>query len=229
VTGEHLKNVRIKFYKIDKTGTEMHYYSIDLQDAIIVDIKTWSPISFLPESAPYSFMEEVSFVYRKIVWTYEEGGIESEDSWKAPFTLSVQKTGIGTGTVTSDDGRINCGASCSGSYSAGTRVTLQAVPYTGSVFIGWTGAGCSGTGTCVIDLRTNTTVQAAFSLADPGCFTYDSDCDGDVDIVDVMLVASRWNTSLGDPNYDAKYDIDNDGDIDIVDVMLVAAQWGWKQ
>jgi hypothetical protein len=61
----------------------------------------------------------------------------------------------------------------------------------------------------------------------PPCYTYDLDCDGDVDIVDVMLVASRWNTSLGDPNYDAQYDLDGDGDIDIVDVMKIAVEWGW--
>jgi hypothetical protein len=63
----------------------------------------------------------------------------------------------------------------------------------------------------------------------PDCFTYDLDCDGDVDIVDIMLVASRWNTNLGDTNYDAQYDLDDDGDIDIVDVMKVAVQWGWKE
>jgi hypothetical protein len=60
----------------------------------------------------------------------------------------------------------------------------------------------------------------------PTCYTYDFDCDGDVDIVDVMMVASRWNTNTGDPGYDAQYDLDGDGDIDIVDVMMVAAQWG---
>jgi hypothetical protein len=44
-----------------------------------------------------------------------------------------------------------------------------------------------------------------------------------------MLVASRWNTKLGDPSYDAQYDYDNDVDIDVVDIMQVAAQWGWKK
>lgn len=56
---------------------------------------------------------------------------------------------------------------------------------------------------------------------------YDFDGDGDVDVVDIMQVASRWNTKAGDPNYDATYDLDSDSDIDIVDIMRVAAQWGW--
>lgn len=63
-----------------------------------------------------------------------------------------------------------------------------------------------------------------FQGADP-CI-YDFDGDGDVDIVDIMQVASRWNTSIGDPNYDPTYDLNGDGDIDIVDIMMVAAQWG---
>jgi hypothetical protein len=54
----------------------------------------------------------------------------------------------------------------------------------------------------------------------------DSDCD--VDIVDIMLVASRWNMALGDPLYDPRYDLDGDGDIDIVDIMLVAIHWGTR-
>ena len=54
----------------------------------------------------------------------------------------------------------------------------------------------------------------------------DLDCDCDVDIVDIMLVASRWNTSVGDDDYDPAYDLDDSGDIDIVDIMLVAVHWG---
>ena len=54
----------------------------------------------------------------------------------------------------------------------------------------------------------------------------DLDGDCDVDIVDIMLVASRWGTRTGDAKYDARYDLDGDGDIDIVDIMMVAAHWG---
>ena len=41
-----------------------------------------------------------------------------------------------------------------------------------------------------------------------------------------MLVASRWNTAEGDPNYDALYDLDGNGEIGIMDIMLVAVHWG---
>jgi FtsP/CotA-like multicopper oxidase with cupredoxin domain len=57
---------------------------------------------------------------------------------------------------------------------------------------------------------------------------FDVDNDGDVDIVDIQLVASRWNTAAGDPDYDIKYDLNNDGFINIVDIQMVAANWGWS-
>ncbi len=53
----------------------------------------------------------------------------------------------------------------------------------------------------------------------------DVDLDGDVDVVDIMLVAGRWSSVQGQPKYDARYDLDADGDIDVVDIMFVAARW----
>ncbi len=64
------------------------------------------------------------------------------------------------------------------------------------------------------------------SVTISSCALADVDCDGDVDIVDIQLVAARWNSSSGDANYDAAYDLDNDGDIDIADIQIVAGQWG---
>jgi len=78
------------------------------------------------------------------------------------YTLTVAKWNLGgSGTVTSADGRINCGSACASSYSGGTKVTLSAAPAAGSVFWGWTGA-CSGTGTCTVTLGSNTRVTALF-------------------------------------------------------------------
>ena len=78
-------------------------------------------------------------------------------------TLSVTKSGTGGGTVTSNVGVINCGAVCSDIY-AGTTVTLTAAPNASSAFIGWSGGGCSGTGTCVVTVNAATTVNAQFDL-----------------------------------------------------------------
>ena len=55
---------------------------------------------------------------------------------------------------------------------------------------------------------------------------YDFDGDCDIDIVDIMTVASHWNCQCGNDCYDHRYDLDHDCDIDIVDIMLVAGRWG---
>src|SRR5262249_52175663 len=63
-------------------------------------------------------------------------------------TLSVAKNGTGTGSVTSSPAGINCGSTCSHSFADGSAVTLTATADAGSKFTGWSGGGCSGTGTC---------------------------------------------------------------------------------
>jgi len=83
-TGEHMKTVVIKWYRIDPTGTEEHYFTHTLEDAIVVGMKPYMPIAFVKENEPYRHMEEVSFTYSKIKWTWEPDGIESEDSWAIP-------------------------------------------------------------------------------------------------------------------------------------------------
>src|SRR5262245_3513286 len=64
------------------------------------------------------------------------------------FGLAVVKAGTGSGTVTSAPAGITCGTSCTASYASGTVVTLTATPASGSTFTGWSGGGCTGTGTC---------------------------------------------------------------------------------
>ncbi len=80
------------------------------------------------------------------------------------YSLTVTKSGTGGGTVTSSPPGIDCGAACSASYSGGTSVTLTAVPLTGSVFAGWSGA-CSGLNTtCTISMTANKAATALFNL-----------------------------------------------------------------
>jgi cellulose 1,4-beta-cellobiosidase len=79
------------------------------------------------------------------------------------MTLTVVKSGVGSGTITSSPSGISCGATCSAGFAAGTVITLTAVapaPYT---FVGWSGP-CTGTSpTCVVTMTQANTVAAAFS------------------------------------------------------------------
>jgi hypothetical protein len=79
-------------------------------------------------------------------------------------TLTVSKTGQGSGTVSSVPPGINCGAECSENYLNSTAVTLTASADSGFVFEGWSGGSCTGTGTCVVTISGNVTVTATFAL-----------------------------------------------------------------
>lgn len=78
--------------------------------------------------------------------------------------LSVSKAGSGSGSVTSDFGGVSCGLSCSASFVNGLSVVLTASPATGSSFVGWSGGGCSGTGTCTVSMTEARSVTATFRL-----------------------------------------------------------------
>jgi hypothetical protein len=86
-------------------------------------------------------------------------------TYTASPTLSVAKTGAGSGTVTSSDGAIDCGTVCSQKYAPGTPVTLTAAAVAGSTFTGWSGGGCSGTSDCTVTVNSSTAVTANFDLA----------------------------------------------------------------
>jgi alpha-tubulin suppressor-like RCC1 family protein len=78
------------------------------------------------------------------------------------FTLAATRDGTGAGEVHFNPGGYVCGTTCTAAYQDGTVVTLTVVPGNMSVFAGWSGGGCSGTGSCTITLRANTTVNATF-------------------------------------------------------------------
>ena len=80
-------------------------------------------------------------------------------------TLSVNTSGPGDGTVTSDQGGISCPNVCSASFLRGTTVTLTATPIGNSVFAGWRGgAPCEafGTAPCTVTMNDNLSANARF-------------------------------------------------------------------
>jgi hypothetical protein len=80
------------------------------------------------------------------------------------FVLTVSKTGTGTGAVSSSPAGVTCGATCQASFGTGTPVTLTATPDVSSTFTGWSGSGCSGTGTCQVTMSAAHSVTATFTL-----------------------------------------------------------------
>ena len=75
--------------------------------------------------------------------------------------LTVQLSGSGSGAVTAT-GLTCSGTTCTGLYPPHTTVILAAAPAMNATFTGWSGAGCTGTGSCTVILDLPTTVTAGF-------------------------------------------------------------------
>lgn len=78
---------------------------------------------------------------------------------KVSLTVSVQ----GGGRVNSNPGGIICGSDCSESYTAGSTITLIALPSAGTRFAGWSGV-CKGLAAmCVVTLSDDSAATASFA------------------------------------------------------------------
>ena len=82
-----------------------------------------------------------------------------------PAQVLTVTTGAAGGRVTSAPAGIDCGTACVASFAAGTQVTLTVAVNPGFFFTGWSGGGCSGTGTCVVRMNSAQYVTANFRQA----------------------------------------------------------------
>ena len=78
-------------------------------------------------------------------------------------TLTVSRSGGGSGIVTSNPSGIDCGTTCILSFPRSSMVTLTATAAGGSTFDDWNGGGCNGNGACMVDMNQNRSVTARFS------------------------------------------------------------------
>jgi FG-GAP-like repeat/Divergent InlB B-repeat domain len=93
---------------------------------------------------------------------------------------TVLSGGTGTGTISIPSWLSSCGTSCELRLVPGSLpVTLSAAPSKGSVFVGWKGGGCSGTGFCLPGLGTST-IMAIFNSITTGT---DLSADGKSDLI----------------------------------------------
>ena len=69
----------------------------------------------------------------------DPGGLAAASVELILHKLVVEKTGAGSGTVTSDPPGIACGANCTADFPLGTAVILMVTPNEGYLFTGWSG------------------------------------------------------------------------------------------
>jgi len=98
-----------------------------------------------------------------------DGEVEDEYVVISPalHTLTVEITGAGSGEVLILPGGTTCGSSCTETFPESTEVSLTANATAGSSFTGWSGAGCTGTDSCLLTLDGDRTVTAPFEISEP--------------------------------------------------------------
>ncbi len=105
-----------------------------------------------------------------VVWDRDGPTYSRIQESTTKYSLTLTKSGAGSGSVSSGPAGIDCGPVCSYPFSLSTSVTLTATPASGSSFTGWSGAGCSGTSTCAVTMSEARAVDAEFAVVPPGSF-----------------------------------------------------------
>jgi len=80
---KHLSCI-LNFYRSADTGSDgqpVHYYTIELEGAKIVDIRTVSPDFLDPANDEMNAYEEVCLTYSSITWNHEVASSTAIDNW----------------------------------------------------------------------------------------------------------------------------------------------------
>lgn len=74
-----------KFFRPNPTGdgTTEQFYTVQIKKGRVSSQRQWLPDTISPASHLEPPMEEVSFVFHSIIWTFTNGGVTHEDTWDA--------------------------------------------------------------------------------------------------------------------------------------------------
>lgn len=87
--GETLTEVELKWYRTSYAGKPEHYFSIILEDAVIVDIDAYMENEEGQAKTQVAPLEKVAFAYRKITWRHEAASTSGEDDWRMGVGLNA--------------------------------------------------------------------------------------------------------------------------------------------
>ena len=71
-SGERITEVVIQWFRTSASGTQEHYYTTTLEDAIIVDMKDYMHNCQDPANSHFTHLEDVQFTYRNHLLPDEE-------------------------------------------------------------------------------------------------------------------------------------------------------------
>lgn len=81
-TGKNLKLAEFKYYRINNSGQEEHYFSIILEKVKVESITSLMYDIKDNYGENKNHLECVDLGYEKITWNYTDGNIIHSDSWK---------------------------------------------------------------------------------------------------------------------------------------------------
>ena len=74
-----------KFFRPNPTGdgTTEQFFTVQVKQGRVASQKLYVPDTIVPATSTEPPLEEVSFVFHTITWTFEDGGITHTDTWNA--------------------------------------------------------------------------------------------------------------------------------------------------
>jgi len=134
-------------------------------------------------------------------------------------TISILKTGTGTGSVSDTSGLIDCGGKCIDLINENQTITLKAIADQGSFFAGWLGTACGGNNEeCSVAMNKSQNITAIFNdKIDPG----DINNDGKIDFQDSVIMKKILSGKNPDEKIYLEADVNKDGKLGVEELMFI--------
>lgn len=79
---EALSTCRVEWYQTSSSGTQEHFYTMELKGAVIIGIDVIMPHCQNLSTAHFTQLETVHFAYQTITWRHEIARTMSTDAWQ---------------------------------------------------------------------------------------------------------------------------------------------------
>ncbi|MFZ3280039.1 Hcp family type VI secretion system effector [Pseudomonas sp.] len=81
-SGELLSQCRVEWFRTSAQGVQEHFYTMELEDAVIVGAEILMPHCQDPDTAHLTQLEKIHFRYRRIYWCHEVSRTMGSDEWQ---------------------------------------------------------------------------------------------------------------------------------------------------
>ncbi len=81
-SAEVLSTCRVEWYRTSAQGTQEHFYTMELEDALIIGSEVVMPHCQDLHNAHLTQLEKVHFSYRRITWKHEVSRTMGSDEWR---------------------------------------------------------------------------------------------------------------------------------------------------